>query len=166
MSDRGRFSGFSWHMEYHTTDRKKEKAANCIYLTNNRICECKKSVYYLEKCFDSTHCPHRVKEENPKTKTESKTTVSAPAKSNTTSQNQPKPKRHCSLPWGTKVNSKNWGDGTLNSFDSKTGKITISFNGKIIPFLYPDAFAQKHLTVDSEELLAKIENDIKRMAKR
>ena len=160
MSDRGRFSGFSWHMEYHTTDRKKEKAANCIYLTNNRICECKKSVYYLEKCFDSTHCPHRVKEEK------SKSTVSAPAKPNTASKNQPKPLRCCSLPVGTEVYSKRWGEGVLSLFDPQTGKITVLFGLRVIPFLYPDAFVQKHLTVASDELLAKIENDIQRLAKR
>lgn len=157
MSDRGRFSGFNWHMEYHTTDRKKEKAANCIYLTNDRICECKKSVYYLEKCFDSTHCPHRVKEEISKFQAENKpkATNSIPTKS----------LRRCSLPIGTEVYSKRWGEGALSTFDPHTGKITVLFGMRVIPFLYPDAFVHKHLTT-AEEHLEKIEKDIQFLLRR
>ena len=42
--------------------RKKKKAANCIFLTENRKCTNKKSPKYCEKCFEATHCTYRIKE--------------------------------------------------------------------------------------------------------
>ena len=42
--------------------KKKTKAANCVFLTEDRICTNKKSHKYCEKCFEATYCTYRVKE--------------------------------------------------------------------------------------------------------
>ena len=46
--------------------RKKVKAANCIFLTEERICQNKESHKYLSKCFEATYCTYRIKEKNQK----------------------------------------------------------------------------------------------------
>ena len=42
--------------------KKKKKAANCIFLTEDRICTNKKSPRYCEKCFEASYCTYRIKE--------------------------------------------------------------------------------------------------------
>ena len=42
--------------------KKKAKAANCLFLTEDRICTNKKSPRYCEKCFEATYCTYRIKE--------------------------------------------------------------------------------------------------------
>lgn len=44
--------------------RKKKKAANCIFLTEDRKCTNKKSPRYCEKCFEATYCTYRIKEKD------------------------------------------------------------------------------------------------------
>ena len=44
--------------------KKKAKAANCLFLTEDRICTNKKSPRYSEKCFEATYCTYRIKEQN------------------------------------------------------------------------------------------------------
>ena len=146
MSDRGKFSGFSWHTEFHTVNKKKEKAADCIYLTTDRICQCKDSYYYTLKCFSATHCPVRVKE-NEKILTEIK-----PPKKEQVIIN-------CTLPKNCVVHSKRWNDGKYVRYEKENRHITISFNGKEIQFMYPDAFINKHLIV-TEDLMKIINKDI------
>lgn len=38
-----------------------KKKTTCIYLDENRICRCKKSARYTEKCFEATLCTYKVK---------------------------------------------------------------------------------------------------------
>lgn len=44
--------------------KKKKKAADCIYLDEDRICRCKKSPQYTEKCFVASSCTYKIKEKN------------------------------------------------------------------------------------------------------
>ena len=64
MPGRNRLTGICWHEEFHTVDPKKEKAADCIYLTKDRICRNSKCFKNGEKCFVATHCKYRVKAED------------------------------------------------------------------------------------------------------
>lgn len=50
------------HSIQHQSQRKKEKPVDCIYCTEQRECQKKECYYYLGKCFDSTHCKYKVKE--------------------------------------------------------------------------------------------------------
>ena len=160
MSMHKKYPGYGSHLEYHTVNAKKKKAANCIYMMDDRTCRCKESVYYMEKCFISSYCPHRVKEEKPKPQTKPMVPMAKDAAGVKTP-----PKHICSLPLGSRITTRNGAEGILKSFDSSNGKITISFNEKIVSYIYPDAFIQKHLTV-SGCLVAKLEKDIQLLAKR
>ena len=41
--------------------KPQKKKTTCIYLDENRICRCKKSARYTEKCFEATLCTYKVK---------------------------------------------------------------------------------------------------------
>ena len=41
--------------------KPQRKKTTCIYLDGNRICRCKKSARYTEKCFEATLCTYKVK---------------------------------------------------------------------------------------------------------
>ena len=153
MGDRGRFSGFNWHFEYHTTDPKKEKAANCVYLTTDRICENKKSYNYLEKCFIASTCPLRVKEKKAEI---SKKNMEEPAPQ----KQSPEKKIKCSLPMGCRMCSNKFGQGRYVDYKEDGMIISVQFEGgKIVRFLYPDAILDKHLIV-SEGVLKLVLHDV------
>ena len=57
-----KFAGRNMHIEFHNVNPKKSKAADCIYLTENRECQNKKSPHYLSKCFAASYCTFKVKE--------------------------------------------------------------------------------------------------------
>lgn len=143
MSDRGRFSGFKWHVEYHTTDRKKEKAADCIYLTEDRICENKKSLQYQEKCFVASSCPLRVKETSPYV---SMRLEEVPSTVKLNKQVRIK-KINCTIPKNCVVYSKAFGQGKYVDFDEKSMTISVQFGEKIARFMYPDAIFNGHIFV-------------------
>lgn len=151
MSDKGYFSGFSWHTEFHTVDKKKNKAADCIFLTEDRICTCKKSVYFTEKCFSATYCPHRQKENIPE-----QNIVAAKQKIVT---NKTETIINCTLPMNCSVYSKKWGNGEYILFEKAKKFITISFDGKEVKFMYPNAFLDKHLLI-SDQLMEIVQKDI------
>ena len=52
--------------------KKKKKAANCIFLTTNRVCTNKESYKYTCKCFIASYCPLRIKEKPKITPNENK----------------------------------------------------------------------------------------------
>ena len=151
MSDKGKFSGFNWHLEYHSTNKKKDKAANCIYLDEDRICNNKDSVVYLEKCFRASWCQLRTKSNDSRYTDE--TTVSKPkAKKKIISIN-------CSLPKNCQVMTKNNTKiGTLIAFDKEKMYITVKFHDEH-KYMYPSCFTDGYLTV-SDELKQLIQKDI------
>lgn len=149
MSDRGKFSGFSWHNEYHS-ELKKGKPADCVFLSVERVCENKKSVYYMNKCFVASICPLRQKEnELAKISVEAKT------------QTKPAKKVYkCTIPLNTKIITKKGVIGTFVKFITEKQEIVVSFNGSESKYLYPDAFIKGFLFVE-KSIEKNIENDIK-----
>lgn len=131
MSDRGRLSGFCWHEEYHTIDRKKEKAANCIYLTEDRICRNSKCVQYGEKCFVATHCPYRIREKKQDQKSNTKTGQIL--------------KINCTIPVGSIVYSQIYGKGKYLSFDKQFRIISVKYETGVKRFQYPEAYLEGHI---------------------
>ena len=127
MPGRNRLTGICWHEEFHTVDPKKEKAADCIYLTKDRICRNRSCIKNGEKCFVATHCKYRVKAED------------APKPV------QPKHEWKCSLPKYCDIFSKSHGVGTYISCDIKNHLITVKFDTCVQSYKYPDAFLQQHL---------------------
>ena len=41
--------------------KSPKKKATCVYLDETRICRCKKSARYTEKCFEATLCTYKTK---------------------------------------------------------------------------------------------------------
>lgn len=146
-------SGFSWHMEYHTDNAKKKKAADCIYLTTDRICECKESEYYLSKCFVASYCPKRITSTGEKAKTAKKAPVNQNKKQIVQKQQK------CSLPLNSLIYSKTYGVGKFVEYISDVHIMVINFNEKPIRFDYPSAFKLGLLSV-SDDLMKYIDADI------
>ena len=150
MSGRGKFSGFNWHVEYHTTDKKKEKAADCIYLTNDRICQNKQSGYYLSKCFVASNCKYKVKE---------KDKIAA----NNTQNRTPTPaiiRYRCVLPPKCKVTNIKFGEGTFVDYSQKKMLLNIKFSDGVRLFKYPEAIINKHLLV-SDTIYEQVLREVK-----
>lgn len=145
MSDRGRFSGFRWHIEYHTTDKKKDKAADCVFLSEARICHNEKSQQYLAKCFIASCCPLRVKENE----LEAHLQKQAELAQEESAKNKKSKiiKISCSLPEKCVMYSKRFGKGKFIGFNEDTLIMSVQFEEKIIKFKYPDAIIEKHLIV-------------------
>ena len=59
-----KFAGRNMHIEFHNVNPKRGKAADCIYLTEDRVCQNKKSPHYLAKCFAASYCTFKVKEKD------------------------------------------------------------------------------------------------------
>ena len=60
---RGSYCGFKGgHIEYHSVNSKKEKPADCIHMTESRICQNNKCPEYLRKCYVSSVCKFKIKE--------------------------------------------------------------------------------------------------------
>ena len=127
MPGKGKFSGFYWHNEFHTVDPKKEKAADCIYLTTERICRNKQCFLYGEKCFVATHCRFRKKGQG---------------KEQTTSEEKV---WKCSLPVNCVIYSKTHGIGHYIGCDDKNKLITVKYDACTRSYLYPNAFLEHHL---------------------
>lgn len=129
MPGKGILSGFYWHREFHNVDPKKEKAADCIYLSKDRICRKRGCECHDEKCFDATICRHRVREKD------------APNPAPTPINREWK----CSLPKHCNIFSKAHGVGTYISCDKENHLITIKFDDGTKSYKYPDAFLQQQL---------------------
>lgn len=124
MPGKGKFSGFNWHHEFHTVDPKKEKAADCVYLTKDRICRNSKCFKNGEKCFVATRCKYRVRAEN-----------------------APKPVQQeaewqCSLPKKCIIYHDTYKVGEYISCNPQYKLIEIRFDDCAHHFKYPDAFNQ------------------------
>ena len=149
MGDRGWLSGAAMHSEYHTIERKKKKAANCIFQRRDRTCMNEKSPCYLGKCFEATWCTYRVKEK--KTAFNKNTNESVVVK-----ESRPKEEKYknikCSLPMGTIVTNKRNVQGELVDYNREKRYIYVKYPGKdeLIKYSYPEAFLNKFLTVDAE----------------
>lgn len=129
MAGRNRLTGICWHEEWHAVDKKKDKAADCVYLTEDRICTNRSCIKNGEKCFVATNCRYRVRE------------ADAPAQKTTPK----KRKAICSLPKGCVVFSKQYGIGEYVQFDAESRLIHVLFEDKMRKFSYPDAFVNHHL---------------------
>ena len=139
MSDRGALSGFNWHFEYHTINRKKEKAADCAFLTVDRICQNNKSINYLSKCFVASDCPLKLKQEEFLKRTENKQRNIA------SSKNQQIKGIKCSLPKNCVMFNNHLGKGRFVGYDEKNMFISVRFGESIKRFEYPKAIFEKHL---------------------
>ena len=127
MAGRNRLTGICWHEEFHTVDPKKEKAADCIYLTKDRICRNRNCILNGEKCFVATHCKYRKK------------AADAPKPV------QPKRAWKCSLPKYCTVFSKTQGVGEYISCDKENHVITVKFEKSVQSYKYPEVFLEQHL---------------------
>ena len=142
MAGRNRLTGICWHEEWHTVNPKKEKAADCIYLTKDRLCRNRDCIINGEKCFVATHCKHRIKTGNaPKP---------VPAV----------PEQRCSLPQKAIVFSRTYGVGEYIGYDKCNHLITINFDSCTKMYKYPDAFLERHL-VGNEIVDLCVTNDSK-----
>lgn len=132
MPGKGIFSGFYWHQEFHNVDPKKEKAADCIYLSKDRICQKRGCERHDEKCFDATVCRHRVREKDAK------------------KTGQIKTEWKCSLPPGCTVFSKTQGVGQYIGCDKDYHLIVVKFDDCIQRYMYPDVFVNHQLYGNQE----------------
>ena len=156
MSNRGYFSGMSWHTEYHTLERKKEKTADCKYLDENRMCLNGKSPCFMSKCFEATMCIYRVREYNSEIE-DSKNNNKPKAKQKKRNNTQ-----RCSLPIGCKVINGTYGMGKYVSYDKEKSLMTIKFGFQESKFKYPDAIEKGFLKVDAEIMDKYVHKDIRK----
>lgn len=150
---RRNFAGKNMHIEYHNVSPKKKKAADCIYLTESRECQCKDSQYYLSKCFVASYCPHRVKETDAKPKTS--VVTATPGKRSRIKNIK------CSLPLNCVMYSNAYGKGNYTAYDAEKMHIEVTFNGKARSFVYPDAIFKKYLILPAFAFDLVVEDYIK-----
>ena len=143
MSDRGKFSGFNWHFEYHSVNPKKEKAADCIFLTTERTCQNKESYHYLAKCFVASDCPLRVKSKD----AEEYAKKNAEKPAHTPKKELYIKKIKCSLPMNCEMYSSKYGEGRLVDYNEESMIISVQFEEKIIRFQYPKAILDEYLII-------------------
>lgn len=135
-----KFAGRNMHIEFHTVDPKREKSADCIYLTETRECRNKKSPHYLAKCFAASYCTFKVREKDAPPQA-----IVAPV--------APKVEEpritaiRCTLPLNCRVHSATFGHGEYTAYNPEKRIIEVTFDGTPRNFLYPDAFLNKHLTL-------------------
>lgn len=134
------------HIEYHTANPKKDKAADCIYLTTDRICRNKKSLNYLAKCFVASCCPLRVKDNSPEKASEK-------SSNNKYLESYKKPQIkmiQCSLPPKCDIYSKKYGRGEFVEYNKEKMTISVQFEGKIVRFQYPNAILDEYLILPDD----------------
>ena len=142
MNHKGPYYGFNGgHIEFHTVNKKKSKAADCIYLTANRVCQNSKAMCYMEKCFEASVCPFRVKE---KDASESKQVVIEVPKTEKIVSIE------CSIHKNCPIYSEKFGKGKFKSFNPDTMHIEVQFGESVKKFIYPDAIFNKHLIVPKD----------------
>ena len=140
MKHKGPYYGFNGgHIEYHTVNQKKKKAADCIYMTTSRMCQNNKSPEYLSKCFVSSACKYRVKEQD-KEREIIKRKLEMPKKEKIVAIN-------CSINKGCPIYSPSYGKGRFVGYDATRMIISVEFDGKIRAFQYPQAIFDKYLIV-------------------
>lgn len=150
MGGKGKFNDFGWHNEFRSVNRKKEKAADCIYLDEDRTCNCKKCMYYLGKCFYSTFCPFREKEKIAEAKKEPyrlpEEKITEPV------VKKMRPLLKCPLSVGAKITTKHGQKGQVIGIDYTKNRLVIQFEDNDEPtrFLYPDAFEKGFLIAEKE----------------
>lgn len=167
MGGKGKFNDFGWHNEFQSVNRKKEKAADCIYLDEDRICNCKKCMYYLGKCFYSTHCPFREKEKKAKEEKELHRTSQETKEQPVIMKKAEKiPDIKCPLPIGAKVTTKHGKKGRVVEKDNAKNYLIIQFedNAEMKKFRYPDAF-EKGFLIANQEYQKYITRQIKELLK-
>ena len=156
MTGKGKFSGFAWHTEYHTVDPKKEKAADCTFLDQERICNCKDSPTYLGNCFVASTCKYRVKSKQ----------GNLMSKGNINQSKKVVAEKYqgikCSLPIGTKVWNKKNAIGKVTGYKMDQRILYVSYPDKDTDakYQYPEAFLNGFLKLD-DKYKALIEKDLK-----
>ena len=143
-----KYPGQNMHLEYHTVDRKREKPADCIYMTDNRECQCRESPCFLSKCFVATSCKYRVKS------AEAKATPSPVKTTGVTTTAEDNDKKYwsikCNLPLRCRVWSGKYGEGVFVGFVFEDRVIRVSFAGRIRSFKYPESILEEEVRVTAE----------------
>lgn len=150
MYNLARLTGSSCHIEYHTVNRKKEKAADCIYQDKDRKCNCKNCSVHLEKCFIATYCKYRVRA----------------CELQTDKRNESVKERDiykgisCSLKKGTEVKNKKNTKGIVQRFDKEKRILYIKYDNKVelIKYKYPEAILNGFLLLE-DSLLELVRRD-------
>lgn len=137
------------HIEYHTINPHKEKAADCIYLNAERICRNKESPMYDRKCFVASCCSFRIRE-----KVESELSMAS------SSSSHKKKRVICTLTKGTKVRHKIQGEGNFLLYEND--RIYVQFGGKTAVFQYPESFLNGYLQCN-EATMEIVRRDCKAM---
>ena len=133
------------HIEFHNFNPKKEKAADCIYLTEARECQNKKSPHYLAKCFAASYCTFKVKAKDAANPPK-KVIVNPAPKKPASRQPEPKIQRiECTLPLKCPVYSDTFGEGEYTGYNANQRIIEVTFDGTPRNFVYPDAVLDKYL---------------------
>ncbi len=136
-----KFAGRNMHIEFHTVNPKKEKAADCVYLTTDRICQNKQSYYYLAKCFSASSCPLRMKEKDAREYITKKSSTQPVAV-----KREPRIKRiKCTIPADCPVYSETFGKGKFVGYNEPSMIISIQFGTEVKRFQYPNAILEKFL---------------------
>lgn len=138
---RKKFAGKNMHLEFHTVKPKKKKAADCIYLTENRECQNKKSPDYLSKCFAASYCTFKVRSKDIAPPPKPIAKIPTPPK-----KEEPKIiKIKCTLPLNCRVSSPIFGKGRYTAYYEEGRIIEVTFQDKPRKFVYPDAILDKYL---------------------
>lgn len=149
-----RYPGRAMHIEYHTVNQKRSKAADCIYLTDDRVCQNKKSYQYLSKCFMASNCPWRMREKDAEEAAREAARVAAKEKKVSPNPKQPTNEKQPKAPKVPYVISPNCpmynsyhGNGRCIEYNAKSRIMTVQFKKQVAYFPYPKAILDKHLLV-------------------
>ena len=152
MSDKGMFSGMKWHNEWHAVDRKKDKAANCEFLTEDRICTNPKSVQYTEKCFVASTCKFRKKHNE----------LDDLVNQLNEQKKQQNVRYKCTLPKGCVLVSAKLGQGRYVDYCGESNSIYMEFPDKTRSFVYPEVLLEGKLKLQNEDLYSLVSRDIEK----
>lgn len=151
-----------------STDRKKEKPSDCIYLSEDR--HCKKYGYFMygEKCFEASKCELKVKEKDREKEKKTKTkTLSAKSERNRLQYNIRL--SECSLPEFAQIECKE-GNGSIGgvymSYNAARGTISVKVYSSKVPniksdreYLYPECFENGTLILITDSDMQYLVND-------
>lgn len=145
-----KYPGQGMHIEYHTVNPKRDKAADCIYLTSDRICQHKESNVYLSKCFVAQDCPYRLRQKEADEIAKQKEIQKRIQQRKQAIKSQPKPPPaikyiKCTIPHYSYFFNKTYGKGTFVEYDESTRLLSLNFKGEIKQFKYPEAILQKYI---------------------
>ena len=148
LGPKKKYPGQNMHLEYHTVNRKKEKPADCIYMTDNRECQCRECPYFLSKCFVASACRYRVKS----TDAAANPSATKPASSSPVVEANDRKYKGiaCTLPLRCRVWSSDYGEGAYVGFEYEDRLIRVRFEDRVRSFKYPESFFNKTIRVTTK----------------